>query len=223
VGEGTDKASCLEIDELLRWNLFKRKLIGIHGVAMNRVQAPLFRALVWCPASNYFLLNKTAPVHELKQLITILFGTHSTLTAPWNIWDHLRLARTGQQVTDQELFSMLTSLPAAVWKLAKHGRIAAGQQADIIIGAEKAGMKGFDAFYGLNPEDLLLVLQHGNIRMFDETLLPQLARYNIDLLRFSKIRIHDRCKYVYGDLPALIRAILKYYPGADFPVRIAAA
>ena len=31
VGEGTDRAAHKEIDELIKWNLFKRKLIGVHG------------------------------------------------------------------------------------------------------------------------------------------------------------------------------------------------
>ncbi len=31
VGEGTDRAAHKEIDQLIKWNLFKRKLIGVHG------------------------------------------------------------------------------------------------------------------------------------------------------------------------------------------------
>ena len=57
IGEGTDKASHEEINELIRWNLFRRKIIGVHGVAMDEEQAKAFRALVWCPASNNFLLD----------------------------------------------------------------------------------------------------------------------------------------------------------------------
>jgi hypothetical protein len=52
VGEGTDDLARKEIDELIRWNLFKRKMTGIHGVAMTIKQADDFKALVWCPASN---------------------------------------------------------------------------------------------------------------------------------------------------------------------------
>ncbi len=31
IGEGTDEFSFEEINELLRWNLFKRKIVGVHG------------------------------------------------------------------------------------------------------------------------------------------------------------------------------------------------
>src|SRR5690606_24619905 len=86
IGGGTDAAARMEIDELIRWNLFGRALIGIHGVALSIHQARHFRGLVWCPHSNYFLLNKTADVQQLKQHLPVVFGSDSTLTSPWNIW-----------------------------------------------------------------------------------------------------------------------------------------
>src|SRR5450432_867507 len=55
VGEGTDREAEQEIDRLIRWNLFSKPLIGIHGVAMREDQAKGFRALVWCPVTNFFL------------------------------------------------------------------------------------------------------------------------------------------------------------------------
>ena len=48
---------------------------------MDEQQATAFEALVWCPASNYFLLNTTAAVDKLKTKTSILFGTDSTLTS----------------------------------------------------------------------------------------------------------------------------------------------
>ncbi len=56
-GEGSDRKSETEIDELLKFNLLKRKLIGIHGVAMNDSQAKKFKGLVWCSESNRTLIN----------------------------------------------------------------------------------------------------------------------------------------------------------------------
>jgi hypothetical protein len=50
IGEGTDDASHEEINELIKWNVFKRKIVGVHGVAMDAKQATAFEALVWCPA-----------------------------------------------------------------------------------------------------------------------------------------------------------------------------
>ena len=93
IGEGTDDASHREIDTLIKWNLFKRKIIGVHGVAMDENQATAFKALVWCPASNYFLLNNTAAIDKLKTKTSILFGTDSTLTSGWNLWEHVTISK----------------------------------------------------------------------------------------------------------------------------------
>jgi len=50
-----------KFDTLLKRNLLKRPLVGIHGVAMNKEQASSFKALVWCPESMIFCL--TQPPH----------------------------------------------------------------------------------------------------------------------------------------------------------------
>src|ERR1700722_12061390 len=57
IGEGRDEYAQKEIDQLIRWNLFNREIVAVHGVAMNAQQAKSFKALVWCPASNFFMLN----------------------------------------------------------------------------------------------------------------------------------------------------------------------
>src|SRR5579863_8889689 len=50
-GEGTTVSASREIDTLSKWNLLKRPVIGIHGVAMSEEQAKGFKALIWCPES----------------------------------------------------------------------------------------------------------------------------------------------------------------------------
>ncbi len=218
LGEGTDHASCREIDSIIRWNLFRRKIIAVHGVAMNDKQAPAFRALIWCPASNYFLLNKTAPVNSLSKKTAVALGTDSTLTASWNLWEHLRLARKEKMVSDEELLDMLTGKPAAAWCFDNRGSISAGLQADIVVARCKPDKNGMDNFYAMNPEDLLLVLQKGNIRMFDARLSDQLGLINFPATKFSKISIHGETKYVEGDLPGLMQQIRSYYPSVSFPI-----
>jgi cytosine/adenosine deaminase-related metal-dependent hydrolase len=217
VGEGDDWPSFREIDLLTSWNLLQKKLIGIHAVAMSESQAKNFKAIVWCPQSNYFLLHKTANVNLLKKHTAMLFGTDSTLTSSWNIWEHLRLARTSKLLDDKTLYSTLNQNAMQAWGL-NCGEIAIGKDADIVVAKSKFNGTGFDAFFGLGPEDLLLVMHKGNIRLFDETLLNQLTGF--DLSNFSKIYVNGACKYVQGDLPRLVENIKEYHPGTDFPVAI---
>jgi len=214
-GEGTDASSLKEIDQLNRWNLFKRPLVAVHGVAMNENQAAAFNALVWCPESNYFLLKKTAPVNRLKKHLPILFGTDSTLTGDWDIWQHIRLARKIKFLTDKELYNSLTINPANTWKL-NAGIIAENKDADLVIAKSKGGPDDNNAFFNTGPQDILMVMHKGDIVLFDEELYPQLKGMNFDA--YSKININDSCKYIKGDLPLLINKIKQFYPEATFPI-----
>jgi cytosine/adenosine deaminase-related metal-dependent hydrolase len=214
VGEGIDIRSKNEIDELIRWNLLKRKLIGVHAVAMNHDQAKKFDAIVWCPQTNYFLLDKTARIDLLKNNTNILFGTDSTLTSDWNIWDHFRSARKSQLLDDEKLYNTLNINAAKAWQISG-GEISKGKNADLVVAKVKVNKTPYDAFYAITPADILLVIQNGEIKLFDEDMLVQLE--NIVLAAFSKIYINSICKYVLGDLPGLMTAIRKYHPAAKFP------
>jgi cytosine/adenosine deaminase-related metal-dependent hydrolase len=213
IGEGTDIPANQEIDKLLKGNLLKRPLVGIHGVAMNNEQAKALKALVWCPESNHFLLNSTAPINCLKKHVSILFGTDSTLTGSWNLWEHIRRARETHYMTDEELLHTLTSNAAKTWML-ECGEIAPHKFADLVIAKNK--VTGTDGIFSLNPEDILMVVHKGEISLFDEEVYKQLK--NIDLDMYSRVYIKGRCKYVAGDLPLLMQKIKRYYPEADFPV-----
>jgi len=215
VGEGDDWPSFNEIKKLTGWNLLRRPLIGVHAVAMSERQAKKFRALVWCPQSNYFLLNKTAPVHLLKKHTEILFGTDSTLTGSWDIWEHLRGARQTRLLDDLALYKTLNQAAAGIWGL-NSGAIAANKDADLVVAAVKKGLSGYPAFFLICPEDLLLIVHKGQVRLFDERMADRLT--SIDLDNFSKVYVNGACKYVQGNLPALVEQIREYYPEASFPV-----
>lgn len=210
-GEGSDDDAHHEVNQLIRWNLLGKKLIGVHGVAMSLAQSAKFKALVWCPESNFFLLNQTAAVAELKEATDILFGTDSTLTGHWNIWEHLRLARGTGGLTDMELYESLNVVPAKVWGT-KSGLMLPGYDADLVIADSKGAQNDLDAFFAVDPKDILLVLQQGQVRLFDSRCLPQLPKEG-----FSKLYIGGVCKYVQGNVPGLMEKIRSYYPEAVFP------
>ncbi|HTH82845.1 MAG TPA: hypothetical protein VL490_07905 [Mucilaginibacter sp.] len=208
-GEGKDELAHQEIDQLISWNLLRKKLIGIHGVAMSEDQAKAFQALVWCPGSNYFLLNQTAPVDFLKKHTAILFGTDSTLTGNWDIWDHIRLARKTKMLSDDELYNSLQL----------NGVLPLKNTTDndtVVVAQKKNGETNFEAFYSTDPADILLVVHKKHIRLFDEHLLTQLP--HIDLAQFSKVYVNGAGKYVQGDLPGLMKQVKAYYPEAIFPI-----
>jgi len=105
-----------------------------------------------------------------------------------------------------------------LWNLEGGGSIAEGQQADIAIARPSPHLKGWDAVYALNPEDMLLVLHKGNIRLFDQSLYDQLARFSFPLHDFYKVQVGGAVKYIQGNLPDLMSRIRTYHPSVEFPV-----
>jgi cytosine/adenosine deaminase-related metal-dependent hydrolase len=218
-GEGLDKPSHEEIDELLKYNLLNRKLVGIHGVAMGAYQAKKFEGLVWCPESNNVLLSRNANIARLKMATRVVFGTDSTLTGNWDIWQHLRLARSMEQASDEELFEMVTHSAANLWGL-NRGRLTAGKEADIVIAKTPGGNSSWNDFFAIKPEDILMIVHQGRISMFDETMLPQLSDLHVTLYKFSKVLLNGTVKFVAGDLPAIIEMIKAYNPAINFPAEV---
>jgi len=217
VGEGSDKAANQEIDQLIKWNLLQKTLVGIHAVAMNEKQAKKFKAIVWCPESNYFLLDKTAPVKKLKEHAPILFGTDSTLTSNWDIWDHISLAHKTEMLTERELYNSLNINPANTWNTSNKA-IAANENADIVIAKKRDGKNGLGAFFNIEAKDILLVIHQGKIRLFDASLYDRLT--SAGYAQFSKIYINGVCKYVEADVPNLMSNIRQYYSDVHFPISI---
>jgi len=218
VGEGKDEVSHKEINQLIKWNFFKKKIVGIHGVAMDTKQAKHFHALVWCPASNYFLLNRTTAIDFLKDKTNIIFGSDSTLTSSWNIWEHIRLARNEKMLNDKELFEALTTKAAAVWGLYNIGKIEKEKQADLVIARKKKNQTDYNAFYAINPKDILLVMYKGNIRLFDNELKNQVTGSSLLSNNFSKIKVGESVKHVQGNFHVLINEIKRYYPETELPI-----
>ena len=134
----------------LRWNLLRRPVAGVHGVALKPDDFGQLAALVWCPASNLFLFGRTADAAVAARRTTLLFGTDSTLSAPGTLWDHLRYARGS--VREPEIFAALTHAPARFWRTpTRHDYVVARRHA-----ADK-----WDAFFALTPADILLVVKNG--------------------------------------------------------------
>ena len=213
MGEGINKESFNEIEELIRWNIFKRKIIGIHGIAMNEEQSKNFEALIWCPVSNNFLFNKTAGIESIKKNTKILFGTDSTLTAQRNIFEHLRKAREMKLMNDEELFASVTKTAAEVWGLKSYGEISERYIADIVI-AKKRSDNSFESFYQTNPEDILLVLKNGKIILTDESVKDSISEQTEELNTFNEVKVNGRIKFIKYEIEKVLNDLkeLNFYP-----------
>ena len=186
---------------------FKKKLIGIHAISVNEKQASDFDAVIWCPYSNIFLYGKTADIKTIKNSTKILFGTDSTVSANWNFWEHLRLAKKINSLNDEELFNSFTKNPAEVFNLKNYGELKEDYFADIII-TKKKNEDLWESFFSINPEDIILILKKGKIILFDEEVLPLIKSINRDM--FYKFKFKNRTKLFIEDINASVEKV-KYY------------
>ena len=162
LAEGVTAESRDRAVSLLRWNIFGRPVVGVHGVSLRPEDFARLTALVWCPASNNFLFGRTADLAAAKTRTEVLFGTDSTLSAPGTIWDHLRLAR-GTGLDDAELIAAVTRPAARLW-----GAIT---DQDFVVCRRKHG-DVIEAFFAVVPGDILLVMCQGEVVLADECIAP---------------------------------------------------
>ena len=217
IGEGTNKESIDEIDKLIKRNILEKDLIGIHAIAMNEEQSKQFKAIIWCPDSNSFLYNKTANIPLLKIYTNILFGTDSTLSADWNLWNHLRLARGLNYLNKDELFFSISETASKVWGLKSKGKIELNKSADIVI-CKKKYKNNWESFYSINPEDILLIVKNGIVVFIDSEIIIQHQNINKD--DFDVIYINSIKKYIIKGIRNLIQSTKALLPEYEFPISI---
>ena len=199
MGEGKTPAMYKEVNRILAYNITNKDIIGVHGINLNRKQAQRMRALIWCPQSNHVLYGQTAEINEFKDSVPILFGTDSSLSSHWNLWEHIRLAKSLNYMNDMEILDALTTTPAEIWKLPLNGKITEGYTADLVIAKRKSNSY-WKSFNSLEPVDILAVFKHGKLVYFDDSLLAMLPNSFLNWTQWSKISLDNTCKY----LPAVL-------------------
>lgn len=167
VGEGVDEAAHAEIRNLNDLNLLRSNTVLIHAIAVDDVNRRVLLekkpAIIWCPASNLFMFNQTAPVHHLKQNIDVALGSDSTLTGSRTLLDEIQVAREARLVTDDELVDMVTKIPAMIFGLPSPA-FDQFAPADLII-VNKSQDHQHHPLLGLKPFDIKMMIVNGRIRM----------------------------------------------------------
>lgn len=142
LAEGVDEAAQAELDRLDALGCLGPNTILVHGVGINlEGWKRVVRAgagLVWCPASNLFLLGQSAAVDQFigacpESIARIGLGTDSRLTGSRDLLDEMRVALATGYVTPQQIFQMVTTNAASLLRLPHAGRIAPGLPADLLI------------------------------------------------------------------------------------------
>ena len=142
LAEGTDRAARDELGHLERLGCLGENSVLVHGVGLSGDDwSRVVRrggSLVWCPASNLFLLGQTTPIRQFLDACPasktrICLGTDARVTGSFDLLDELRVAVAGGRVAPEEALQMVTTTPARVLRIRDAGRIAPGLKADLLV------------------------------------------------------------------------------------------
>lgn len=209
LAEGTDNEAHGELDKLDDAGALADNTVLIHGVGLTlsqRAYAIARRAaLVWCPASNFFLLDATATVTEFSDAHRLALGSDSRLTGGRDLLDEARFALGTGQITPAALLRVLTYDAAQILRLDNIGRLTQGMRADLVL-LPNTCASATDAIGKLNRADLGAVIRNGAFQVAD----PAFAAY---MQKPVPATLDGRPKIITPDLTSQIRAASISEPG----------
>jgi cytosine/adenosine deaminase-related metal-dependent hydrolase len=169
LAEGSDEGARAELKSLQNLNSLGPSTVLVHGVGIDqagwREVARSSAGVVWCPASNLFLLGETISGKHLADRASpqVALGTDSRLTGSRDLLDELRVAAQNGPFKAAELVRKVTTTAASLLRLRRAGRIAVGLPADLLIIPHLAE-DPHDALLLAERRDVLLVMIDGKPR-----------------------------------------------------------
>jgi cytosine/adenosine deaminase-related metal-dependent hydrolase len=176
LAEGTDRAARGELEQLDEAGALGANTVLIHGVGLTSPQRAHAiqreAALVWCPASNFFLLDATAVVAEFSASHRLALGSDSRLTGERDLLDEARVALANGQISPAALLRAVTVDAARILRLDDVGALEPGLRADLIV--LPSTFTSAEAALGmLRRVDLRAVMRDGEFQIAD----PDFARF----------------------------------------------
>ena len=214
--EGVDALAASEIDTLEAQGSLRSNTVIVHGLAI----APdrwhrLFDqgvSLVWCPQSNVFLFGRTlcmpCVLESPNARGRVCLGTDSRVTGARDVLDELREAAKSA-VDPADLFRMVTSWPADIFRLPDAGRIRVGAPADFTVIPSKAETAG-EALLRCARADVSLVVRRGTPILGDPGLEPAFAARCVHV---RSIEVDGQRRLIQADLARRIERCSIHEPG----------
>ena len=209
IEEGLTNVRTQELGMLNEWGLLDNYSLLVHGIGFSREDVDLISqknaSLVWCPSSNIFLINATAPIdYALKKDVNVVVGTDSALIGSINLLDEIKYADKlyqnlwKERLEPQNLVKMITTNAAKALKIDKQvGSLEAGMLADIII-IPCDENHPYESLINSEEKDISLVLFEGKPKYGDTEIISFFPEEN-----WNKIDICGNEKYVVVDIKSI--------------------
>ena len=214
ISEGFDSETVNDIKVLNRQGGLGDHSVLVHGIAFSKADMDMIKAngasTVWCPDSNMFMFNETTNAKmQLDKGINISLGTDSPMSGGENLLSEMKFARDlyqemyDEELTDEQIFQMVTSNPAKAFHQSQMGEIKEGNLADFVVFRD-AGGSPENSIVNSEMRDIMLVVIDGKPVYGD-------AKYKeiFETLRIEhqEIVVQGVKKIVIGDLIGLLKRI----------------
>jgi cytosine/adenosine deaminase-related metal-dependent hydrolase len=224
--EGYDQETIRSVQTLKEKNALSKNTVLIHGIAFSPDDIKLLAQnncnVVWCPASNIYMFEKTAPIKELlDNSVNVCLGTDSPMSGSVNMFEELFIAKKyfeetyHTELNPKVLLNMLTKNPAKAFSLHNLGQIEPDFLADfIIVNGDKNNP--YDTVTSMNYEDIMLVVINGKPVYGDESFIPLFDALGSS---YQKIKVDSFKKIIEGDVLGLldrIRASVGFHKELEF-------
>ena len=212
--EGYDEETIRSVTTLQEKEALSKNTVLIHGIAFSDSDIKLLKQnecnVVWCPASNLYMFEQTAPVKKLlDQKINVCLGTDSPMSGSSSLFQEIFVGREfykeayGEELSEKTILNMLTKNPAKAFSLKRQGEIKEGYLADlIIVNGDKNNP--YSAITNMSYEDIMLVVIDGIPKYADESFIPLFEALEIP---FQKVKVDSYKKIINGDLLGLLEKV----------------
>ena len=215
LAEGTDDVAARELDALARLGCLADNTLLVHGVGLSaddRSRAIAAGAgLVWCPATNLFLLGRSGEVQEFADAGRLALGTDSRLTGSRDLLNEMQVAARLSRLDRRRLFEAVTQDAATLLRLSDVGRLTVGARADLIA-LRATDDDPYATLLTASRADLRLVILGGRPRLSDEDLLPIWERLHA---AHEAAALDGRAKLLARDLARRLRRSPLAEPGLE--------
>jgi cytosine/adenosine deaminase-related metal-dependent hydrolase len=178
-----------EFERLDRLGCIASNTVLVHGLGLSAAQqqrlADAGAGLVWCPASNLALFDRTLDPLLLIERSCLALGSDSRISGSADLLAELRLAQELVSLGERQLESLVTDAAARLLRLPDRGRLAAGMKADVLLlparlplaQAQRAALRG--------------VLREGRLLLADADIAGQDALFD-----GREIRLDEKAKWL---------------------------
>lgn len=197
LAEGTDDRTAGEVNQLHDLGGLDSRTVAVHVVGIHKGDVETLRrsnaSVIWCPASNYFLFNKTAPVSSLVGKVRIALGTDSTITGSSSLFEELRAASREKSFTPKDLFGMVTDSPRRIFGLQPDaGSIVKNGRADLFL-LPATEMSPYSTLLHAEPGDITILFHRGKV-LFHDTYLDK--HFGHDIPSAPRVVLNKKTRWI---------------------------